>query len=204
MKLYYSPGACSLADHIALEWTGKPYEAVAVSRDERKSPAFLELNPAGAVPVLEEDGWVLTQNTAILNYIAARSPEAGLTGDGTPRARAEVDRWLAFVNSDIHPAFKPLFGATAYLGDAAMIEKSKDNARAQLRTLFERIDAQLGKHDWIAGGTRSIADPYLHVVTRWARAQGIDLTGLANLERHFRQMESDPGVQAALRQEGLA
>src|SRR5690606_12623394 len=104
----------------------------------------------------------------------------------------------------IHPAFKPLFGATAYLGDAAMIEKSKDNARAQLRTLFERIDAQLGKHDWIAGGTRSIADPYLHVVTRWARAQGIDLTGLANLERHFRQMEAAPGVQAALRQEGLA
>jgi len=204
MKLYYSPGACSLADHIALEWTGQPYEATAVSRDERKSPAFLALNPAGAVPVLEDDGWVLTQNTAILNYIAARNPGAGLVGDGTPRSRAEVDRWLAFVNSDVHPAFKPLFGATAYLGDAAMIEKSKDHARKQLRTLFERADAQLGRHDWIAGAARSIADPYLHVVTRWARAQGIDLAGLANLERHFLQMEADPGVRAALGQEGLA
>ena len=204
MKLYYSPGACSLADHIALEWTGKPYEATAVSREARKSPEFLALNPAGAVPVLEHDGWVLTQNTAILNYIAATHPEAGLTGDGSPRSRAEVDRWLAFVNSDVHPAFKPLFGATAYLGDAAMIEKSKDAARTQLRTLFERVDAQLGKHDWIAGSTRSIADPYLYVVTRWARAQGVDLKGLDNLERHFRQMEADPGVQAALKQEGLA
>src|SRR5690606_1337748 len=156
------------------------------------------------VPVLEQDGWALTQNIAILNYIAAGSPDAGLTGDGTQRSRAEVDRWLAFVNSDVHPAFKPLFGTTAYLGDAAMIEKTKDAARAQLRTLFERVDAQLGTHDWIAGSTRSIADPYLYVVTRWARAQGIDLTGLANLERHFQQMEADPGVQAALKQEGLA
>ena len=194
MKLYYSPGACSLADHIALEWAGKPYEAVAVSRDERKSPAFLELNPAGAVPVLDDDGWVLTQNTAILNYIADTSPEAGLTGDGTPRSRAEVSKWLALVNSDIHPAFVPFFGATAYLEDAA---------RSKLRGLFERVDGQLGKHDWIAGD-RSIADPYLYVVTRWARAKQVDLSGLDNLERHFQRMQADAGVQAALKQEGLA
>lgn len=203
MKLYYSPGACSLADHITLEWAGKPYEAVAVSRDDRKSPEFLKLNPAGAVPVLEDDGWVLTQNSAILNYIADTSPEAGLTGDGTPRSRAEVGKWLAFVNSDIHPAFVPLFGATAYLEDPAMIEKTKDAARTRLRGLFGRVDAQLAGRDWIAG-TRSIADPYLYVVTRWAKAQGIDLSGFGNLERYFNAIQADAGVQRALKQEGLA
>src|SRR3546814_12051884 len=185
MKLYYSPGACSLADHIVLEWIGKPYEAIRVSRDDRKSPEFLRLNPAGAVPVLQDGDWVLTQNMAVLNFLADSFPEARLGGDGTPRGRAEVNRWLAFVNSDVHPAFKPLFGTTAYLEDEAFIEKSKDAARKSLRGLFERADAQLANNDWIAGG-RSIADPYLYVVTRWAKGQGVDLAGLDHLARFFR------------------
>ena len=81
MKLYYSPGACSLSDHIVLEWTGAPYEAVRVSREERQTPAFRKLNPAGAVPVFEQDGWVLTQNAAILNYLADKFQQAKLGGD---------------------------------------------------------------------------------------------------------------------------
>jgi glutathione S-transferase len=202
MKLYYSPGACSLSDHIVLEWIGRPYEAVRVSREERKSPAYLAINPAGAVPAFEEDGWVLTQNAAILNYLADRFPGAGLTGDGTPRGRAEVNKWLAYANADIHPAFHPLFGSPAYLEDPALIEASKQAARGKLRTLFERVDAQLAGRDWIAG-TRSIADPYLFVVTRWAMAMEVDLSGLRHLQRFFERMLADDGVQRALRQEGL-
>lgn len=203
MKLHYSPGACSLADHIALEWIGQPYEAVRHSREDRTSPAFRKLNPAGAVPVLEEDGWALTQNAAILNYLADRFPESGLGGDGTPRSRAEVNRWLAFVNSDVHPAFKPLFGATSYLKDEAAIEKSKDVARKSLRGLFERADAQLAGRDWLTG-SRSIADPYLYVVTRWAKAQGVDLSGLDNLAGFVDRIESDAAVRKVLGEEGLA
>jgi len=203
MKLYYSPGACSLADHIVLEWIGKPYEAVRVSREERKAPAYLAINPAGAVPALDDGGWVLTQNAAILNYLADTHPEAGLGGDGTPRGRAEVNKWLAISNSDIHPSFHALFGASAWLGDPALVEKSKDVARAKLRGLFERMDAQLAGRDWLAG-TRSIADPYLFVVLRWAKAMDVDLSGLGNLERFFNAMQSDPGVRRALEQEGLA
>ena len=203
MKLYYSPGACSLADHIVLEWIGKPYEAVRISREERKAPAYLAINPAGAVPALDDGGWVLTQNAAILNYLADTHPEAGLGGDGTPRGRAEVNKWLAISNSDIHPSFHPLFGATAWLHDPALVEKSKDVARAKLRGLFERMDAQLAGRDWLAG-TRSIADPYLFVVLRWAKAMDVDLSGLGNLERFFNAMQSDPGVRRALEQEGLA
>lgn len=202
MKLYYSPGACSLADHIVLEWTGQPYEAVRVTREERKQPAFLKINPAGAVPVLEEGGWLLTQNAAILNYLADRFPETGVGGDGTPQSRAEANRWLAFVNSDMHPAFKPLFGSTAYLGDDGAIEKSKADARAKLRGMFERVDEQLAGKDWLIG-SRSIADPYLFVLTRWAKANDIDLSGLDNIERFFRHMHADAGVQKALKEEGL-
>ena len=178
MKLYYSPGACSLADHIVLEWIGKPYEAVRVTRENRYKPEYLAINPAGAVPALEHDGWVLTQNAAILNYLADLHPDAGLGGDGSAKSRAEVNKWLAFANSDVHPAFHPIFGSTAYLEDAALIDKSKDAARAKVRTLYERADEQLKSRDWIAGDTRSIADPYLYVTYRWARGTGVDLSGL--------------------------
>lgn len=203
VKLYYSPGACSLSDHIVLEWIGKPYETKRLSAEDRQTPEFRKLNPAGAVPVFEQDGWTLTQNAAILGYLADTHPEAGLGGDGTPKGRAEVMRWLAFVNSDVHPAFKPLFGSTAYLGDAAAIEKSRQHARSTLQTLFARADAQLAGRDWIAG-PRSIADPYLYVVLRWAKAQAIDLDGLDNLARFVARMEADPAVNKVLKEEGLA
>ena len=203
MKLYYSPGACSLSDHIVLEWIGQPYEAVRLSREQRQTPEYLAINPAGAVPAFEEDGWVLTQNAAILNYLADRFPEARLGGDGSLRGRADVNKWLAMAKADIHPAFHPLFGAPAYLEDPVLIERSKQAARDKLRVLFERVDRQLAGRDWITG-SRSIADPYLFVVTRWALAMEVDLSGLDNLHRFFDHMLADPGVQRALQQEGLA
>jgi glutathione S-transferase len=203
MKLYYSPGACSLSDHIVLEWIGKPYEAIRVSREDRQKPEYLAINPSGAVPALAMDGWVLTQNAAILNYLADSHPEAGLGGDGSARSRAEVNRWLGVANADIHPAFHPLFGSTAYLEDLDVIERTKQAAATKLRGLFAGVDRQLEGRDWIAGG-RSIADPYLFVVTRWARALGIDLSGFDNLARFFDGMLADAGVQRALAQEGVA
>lgn len=197
MKLYSSPGACSVADHIVLEWIGKPYTVEIVSREGRATPEFRALNPAGAVPVLEDGDWVLTQNSAILHYLTDLNPEAKLDGDGTPKGRAEVNRWLAFVNADVHPAFKPLFGSTAYLEDADTIEKTKAHARATLRTLLERANAQLDGRDGIAGA-RSIADPYLYVVLRWARGTGVDLDGLDHLKAFFSRMDADAGVQKVL------
>jgi len=202
MKLYYSPNTCATADHIVLEWIGKPYETRKLSREDRSQPAFRALNPAGAVPVLEHDGWILTQNAAILGYLIDLYPESRLGGDGSPKERAEVNRWLAFVNSDVHPAFKPLFGATAYL-EASAAEATKQQARTTLRTLFARADAQLSGRDWLTG-TRSVADPYLYVTLRWARGTGVDLSGLDNLARFVAIMEADPAVQRVLEAEGLA
>ena len=203
MKLYTKPGACSLGDHIALRWIGKPFDLQVMDAATMKAPEFLKLNPAGAVPVLEVDGWVLTQNAAILNFLADSFPESGLGGDGTPQSRAEVNRWLAFLNADLHTAFHPIFGSTSYLGDEAMIEKSKDNARQKLRGLFQRADAQLAGKDWLTG-SRSIADPYLFVTLRWAKGTKVNLSGLDNLERFFQHMSADAAVQQALKAEGLS
>lgn len=202
MKLYYSPGACSLSDHIALEWTGATYETSKLSKEGRATPEFLKLNPAGAVPVLQKGDWVLTQNAAILNYIADSFPDAKLGGDGSAESRAEVNRWLAFVNADVHPTFKPLFGTTAYLEDPALIEKTKDNARKGLRDLFARADARLAGREWLAG-TRSIADPYLYTVLRWAKATDVDLSGFDNLAKFSDRMEADPAVRKVLAEEGI-
>lgn len=204
MKLYYSPGTCALADHIVLEWIGQPYDAVRLSREDRKKPEFLAINPAGAVPALEHDGWVLTQNVAILNYLADLHPESGLGGDGNAKSRAETNKWLAFANSDIHPTYQPMFGGTAYLEDPALIEKSQNAARTKLRGLYERADAHLQDgREWFAG-TRSIADAYLYVTCRWARGMGVDLNGLDHLAAFAARMEADPAVQKVLKEEGLA
>jgi glutathione S-transferase len=203
MKLYYMPGACSLAAHIILEWTGAPYETQRLSHGELKSEAYLAVNPLGAVPALEIDGSVLTQNAGVLNYLAERYPAAKLGGDGTARGNAEVHRWLGFVNSDMHPAFKPLFGATGYLDDAAAIDKSKVRAKKTVRRLFEEANRQLRGRDWIAG-QRSIADAYLFVMTRWTKGVGIDISDLTEVGRFFDRMNRDPGVAKALKDEGLA
>lgn len=203
MKLHYMPGACSMSDHIVLEWIGQPYEAVNATPEARKSAEYLAKNPAGTVPTFEHDGWVLTQNVAILNFLADSAPDAKLLGDGSAKSRADVNRWLAFVNSDIHAAFHPLFGSTGYLGDEALIKKTQDNARANLRTLFGRANAQLEGKDWLTG-SRSIADPYLYVVLRWAGATGVDLSGYDNLARFSQRMDADPAVQKVLKDEGIA
>jgi glutathione S-transferase len=202
MKLYSFSGSCALATHIVLTWIGKPFEVRFIQKEDLAKPEMRKLNPNGQVPILDEDGWVLYENAAILGYLADKFPEAKLGGDGTLRGRAEVVRWLAVINSDMHPAFKPLFGTTGYLGDEAMIEKTKDNARQRLRVYFELMDKQLGKHDWLAGA-RSVADPYLFVLVRWSRAVKIDLSGLENLKKFEQRMRADPGVRKALKEERL-
>lgn len=203
MKLYYVPGACSMADHIALEWIGKPYEAQEVARDALRSPDYLKLNPSGQVPalVVEED-WVLTQNVAILNYLMDRFPEAKLAGQGSPRERAEVNRWLCYLNADVHAAFKPIFGPQRFITDESQHTALQDMARQHLRAHFERLNAQLADREWLTGH-RSVADAYLFVVLRWAKGKQVDLGGLTHLDAFFARMQADAGVQAAMKAEGL-
>lgn len=205
MKLYYLPGACSLASHIVLEWIGKPYEAIAMARDALKSPEYLRINPSGAVPALQDDdGWTLTENVAILNYLGDRFPEAGLIGDVTPRGRAELNRWLGFLNSDVHKAFLPIFAPARFIEDETRHDALKVKARGNIRLFLERIDRHLHGREWLLGDRRSLPDPYLYVILRWADRVGVDLSGLDRLAALKQRMETDPAVQAALKAEGLA
>ena len=202
MKLYTKPGACSTADHIALQWTGQPFEFQVLTAPEMKAPAYLAINPAGSVPVLVDGDFVLTQNAAIMGYIADAFPQARLAGDGSARQRAEAMRWLAYVNSDLHPAFKPLFSPGVFIADESQHETLRQTARERLRKLYAAADAQLATHDWLAG-FRSVADPYFYVTLRWAAGTGVDLSGYTHIAAFKQRMEADPGVQAALKAEGL-
>lgn len=197
MKLYFFPGACSLATHIVLEWIGEPYETVKLDQAGTKSPEFLALNPHGAVPLLVDADFVLSQNAAILPYLAERHPSARLLGDGSLRGRAEVLRWLSFLNSDLHPAFKPLFKPTRFHPDGSLSRSIADTARTHVREYLERLNAQLQGREWLVD-RRSIADPYLFVMLRWAMKLKVDMSGLENLARFFAQMSSDSGVRAAI------
>jgi glutathione S-transferase len=203
MKLYYMPGACPLAAHIVLEWIGAPYEIVEVKRDKLRSPEYLKINPGGLVPALVDNDVVLTENVAILHYLAELHPQAQLNGDGTPRSHAEVNRWLGFINSDLHQSFKPIFAPGRYIADEAQHAELAAHAKEKLRGLFALADAPLARHDWLAGTQRSIADPYLYVLLRWAKGKAIDLSGLDHLERFFKRMHADAGVKAAEHAEGL-
>ncbi|HRF84790.1 MAG TPA: glutathione S-transferase N-terminal domain-containing protein [Pseudoxanthomonas sp.] len=203
MKLYTKPGACSTAIHIDLCWTGQPFDVQVVDAAFMKSAEFLALNPAGSVPVLVDGDFVLAQNAAIAGYVADAFPAAGLAGDGSARQRAEATRWLSFVNSDVHPAFTPLFAPGKFVDDPAQHDAVKAAARKRVRGVMESAKRQLQGREWLAG-FRSFADPYFYMTLRWAERLGVDLSGLPNIAAFKARMEADDGVQRALKAEGLA
>ncbi len=203
MKLYTKPGACSTAIHVDLCWIGQPFEVQVMDAEGMKGPAFRALNPSGSVPVLVDGDFVLTQNAAIVGYLADLFPAAGLAGDGSPRQRAEANRWLAFVNSDLHPAFKPMFGPAGFIGDESQYDALRAAARTRVRGLFEGADLILRDRQWLAG-FRSYADPYFYMTVLWAGRTGVDLSGLDGVAAFAARMAADPGVQRAFQAEGLA
>lgn len=203
MKLYSKPGACSTADHIALQWTGQPFEVEVVTQQQIKEPAFLAMNPAGAVPVIVDGDFVLTQNAAIMGYIADSYPAAGLAGDGSKQQRADATRWLAFCNSDLHPAFLPLFAPGLFMEGAENYDTVKGLAKKRVRRFYEAADKRLAETgNWLAG-FRSFADPYLFITMGWAKKLGIDLSDLSHVQAFHQRMSADPGVQTAFKAEGL-
>lgn len=201
MKLYYLPGACPLVTQITMEWMGQPYELQKVEFSELKSPPFLALNPVGSVPVLTDGDLTLTQSNAILEYLTELHPDAGLHGK-TAQERVEVRRWLSLCNADIHRNFGILFGVQTYIdGDEAQ-KKLAEKTGNRLIFLFGVVDKHMANREWLSD-RRSIADPYLYVMLRWAKAKKLDLSGMDSLERFYQRMESDPGVQASLKAQGL-
>jgi glutathione S-transferase len=195
MILYHVAGACSLADHIALIEAGMSYELVSIGRDKRTDDGrdFMAINPKGYVPALElDDGTVLTENLAILAYIAHRNG-ALLPEDGLPRWRALEA--TSFMTTELHGNFKPFFYPDA-------TQAQKDKARQLLVKHFATIAEQLGDRPFLVGDRMTIADPYLFVMLMWAARNGIEVS--SQLEAYFARMKQMPSVARALAEEGLA
>ncbi|GLI91394.1 glutathione S-transferase family protein [Methylocystis echinoides] len=203
LTLYYHPGACSLAAHIALEWIGAPYKTIEVEFGDKD---YLKINPAGAVPALDDGaGWVLTQDAAILRFLARRHPDAGLAIEGDEKAQAEADRWSFFITGDLHPAFFPLFVPNRYT--RAREKEAFDDIRAAAKALTHRkfalVDAHLTNRRFFLGEKRSYLDAYVFPMERWARTLLDDgLAAFPAVRAHHDMMAADPAVQKALAAEG--
>ena len=199
MKLYFSPGACSLASHIVLRELGVPFETVQVDLRSKKTKAgadFTAVNPKGYVPALElDDGEVLTEGTAVLQYLADLKPAQGLAPLPASFERYRLQEWLGFINSEIHKGFSPLFNPAAT--DAA-----KDAAKAQLARRLPIVDAALAKKDYLTGRF-SVADAYLYTVLSWAGKLGVDLTPYPSLAPFLARVGARASVKAARAAEGL-
>lgn len=198
MKLYYSPGACSLSPHIALREAGLDFELVRVDTKTKQTEHgadFLAINPKGYVPVLQlDDGSVLTEGPAIVQYIADLKPEAKLApANGTP-ARYRLQELLGYINSEIHKGFSPLFKPTTPADYKPVVLEN-------LRMRIGFIAGQLQSKTFALGEQFSVADGYLFTVLGWSKHVGVDLTPWPILAEYQARIAARPTVQAALQAE---
>lgn len=200
MKLYYAPGACSLAPHIALAESGIDFEIEKVDLGAKTTASgkdFLAINPKGAVPTLQrDDGSILTENAVLLQYIAASAPQAALApAHGTDAHWRLVER-LNYIATEIHKGFGPLWKPTTPDAYKAVV---KENLAKQ----FKYLDAELSGRDFVSGDTFSIADAYLFTVLNWTNFHQIDLSPYPALVAFMGRIAARPGVRKALLAEGL-
>lgn len=201
LKLYYSPGACAMASHIALEEAGADYDLVKIDlrQGEQKTPEYLAVNPAGVTPALATDEGVLTENLAIMAYVTQTHPQAGLTD---PSSAFGYNRMMAvngFLGASLHPAIgKVLFSRPPLEGEA------KAGAVETALAKYDLVEQHLLTGPWVMADAYSVADGYLSVFTRWARsAHLLDVTRYPKLNAHLDAVQARPAVQRVLEQEGL-
>jgi glutathione S-transferase len=200
LKLYYSPGACSLSPHIALHEAGLTFQAIPAPTKTHKLPDgtdYYTINPLGYVPLLElDDGTRLTEGPAIVQYIADQVPDKQLAPANGTLARYQLQSWLTFIGTELHKGFSPLF-------NPATPEEYKAMARERLAGRLRWVDGQLEGKAFLMGDTFSVADGYLFTVTNWAPRVGVDLAGLSRLLAWRERIAARPAVQAAMKAEGL-
>jgi glutathione S-transferase len=200
MKLYYSPGACSLSPHIVLREAGLAFEPVMAPTRTHKLPDgsdYYAINPLGYVPMLElDDGTRLREGPAIVQYIADQAPQKNLAPANGTLPRYRLQEWLTFIGTEVHKGFSPLF-------NPAMPEEAKNISRERLASRLAFVDAELAGKDYLMGDTFSVADAYLYTVTRWAKPMNIDTSTYRNLMAHHARVEARPAVQEALKVEKL-
>jgi glutathione S-transferase len=207
LKFYYSPGSCALASHIALEEAGATFEPVrvALAKGEQNTPEYRKINPKGRVPALAVDDWIVTENPAIMRFIAHAYPDAKLWPQDL-RAEARCAEWLAFMSCTVHPAYAHIRRAERYATGDAAIENVKEKGRETCREIWTMIDQKLAKDPWAAGDQFSVADGYLQVFWNWGKGQvlGYDMgQEFPNWTAHAKRVTARPAVQRAFAREEL-
>jgi glutathione S-transferase len=200
MKLYYSPGACSLSPHIVAQEAGIALQLEKVDLKAKKTASgadYLAINPKGYVPALQlDDGEVLTEGPAIVQYLGDRKPASGIVPAAGTMARYRLQEALTFINGELHKNYGPLFNPAT----AASLREEKIT---QLKGRYALIERQLQGRQFLVGDKFSAADAYLFTVTRWAGKLQVDLSAFPNLQAFQKRVEARPAVQAAMQAEGL-
>jgi len=200
MKLYYSPGACSLSPHIVAKEAGIPLELVKVdtkSKTIAKEGDFWAINPKGYVPALElENGEVLTEGPAIVQYLADLRPGASLAPANGTLERARVQEMLNYVTAEIHKSYSPLFNPELH-------PSTREDRLAYLKKRYGYLEKILEGREYLVGNRFTIADAYLFVVTRWANGVKLDLSAFPNIRAFQERVRARRAVQEAMREEGL-
>ena len=200
MKLYYAPGACSLAVHIALRETGQTFDAVAVDLAKHALPdgsSYLEVSPRGYVPLLQlDDGSRHTEAASLLQYLADLAPGRPLIGEPGSARRLAVVEWLTFVSTELHKTFSP------WLWHKETADSTRKAVKDKLAVRFAELDSLLATRDFLAGDY-SIADAYAFTIVNWANFLAIPLKGYPNLQAYMARVSARPAVKEALHAEGL-
>jgi glutathione S-transferase len=200
MKLYYSPGACSLSPHIVSRELGIPLELKKVNTKDKTVEGggdYWQVNPRGYVPALVLDsGETLTEGPAIVQYLADQKPEAGLAPKNGTLERYRLQEWLNFLTSEVHKQFSPLFKPNTP-------EDYKKIAKEILSTRFDWLDKQLAGKDYLMGKQFTVADAYAFVLLNWTKFHAIDLARWPNIAAFHKRVGARPKVQEALQAEGL-
>lgn len=200
MKLYYSPGACSLVPHIVLKESGLAFEAIAAPTKTHKladGTDYYTINPLGYVPFLVlEDGRTLHEVAAIVQYIADQVPDKQLAPANGTWERYKLQEWLNTIGTELHKGFSPLF-------TPGMPVEAKEIAKTRLISRLNWVDGELAGKNYLMGDTFSVADAYLFVVAGWGKHVGVDISGLSNLSAFMARVSARPAVQEVLRAEGL-
>ena len=200
MKLYYSPGACSLSPHIALHEAGLAFEPVLASTKTHKlqdGTDYYGINPLGYVPMLElDDGTRLREGPAIVQYIADLAPTKNLAPAAGTLQRYRLQEWLTFIGTEMHKGYSPLFNPN-------MPEEAKAIFKDKLKSRYQWLDGQLADKQYLMGDQFSVADGYLFTVTNWAKPTGVDISDFAKLQAWHARVAARPAVQEAMKAEGL-
>ncbi len=199
MKLYYSPSACSLSPHIVLHESGLAFSIEKVNLRSKKTASgadFSSINPKGYVPALAlENGEVLTEGPAIVQYVADLVPEKKLAPPCGTLERARVQEWLTFIGTELHKNFSPLFNPAASA-------EVKSGAQEVLARRLPIAAQALSAHPYLTGESFSVADAYLFAVLRWTKFVAVDISPWPSLDAFMERMNARPAVQAALEAEG--